>query len=193
MLTIFLVDINLLGMISLWGMSLNAVTVVNLVLAIGIALDYSSHIAHSYTIAEGNTRIEKVKYALTHIGGSVFHGATSTLLAVISLSFTQAYVFVVFFRMWLGILLFGFFHGIVFLPILLSFIGPISKKTPESTAKPQETVEKLKSVLDLEKKRKFRKVFPVNPMLKQSTTSVATKPSSESLKIHIRSQTQQLP
>lgn len=50
-LNIGLVDLNLLALIWYWGLELNFVTVVNLILAIGLAVDYSAHIAHAYNIS----------------------------------------------------------------------------------------------------------------------------------------------
>lgn len=50
---IALIDINLLGMLSLWGEHLNAVTIVNVVMSIGIAVDYAAHMVHAYQHAGG--------------------------------------------------------------------------------------------------------------------------------------------
>lgn len=43
-----LIDLNLLAMIWYWDLELNFITMVNLILAIGLAVDYSAHIAHAY-------------------------------------------------------------------------------------------------------------------------------------------------
>ena len=48
MINVGLVDLNLLALIWFWGLELNFITMINLVLAIGLAVDYSAHIAHSY-------------------------------------------------------------------------------------------------------------------------------------------------
>ena len=47
-LCIGLTDLDVLALSYYWGLTLNAVTVVNIVLAVGLAVDYSAHIAHSY-------------------------------------------------------------------------------------------------------------------------------------------------
>ena len=48
LLTISLVDVCILGFIHWWGMHMNTVIAVNLILAIGLTVDYSAHIAHAY-------------------------------------------------------------------------------------------------------------------------------------------------
>ena len=62
LLSVSLVDFFLFGMLALDGVSINSVTIVNIVIAIGLAVDYSAHIAHGYLEAdppkvdkEGNT------------------------------------------------------------------------------------------------------------------------------------------
>ena len=45
---LLLVDLALLGLIFWWGLQLNSVSVVNLILSLGLAVDYSAHIAHSF-------------------------------------------------------------------------------------------------------------------------------------------------
>ena len=59
------------------------------------------------------------------MGSSVFHGGFSTMVALSVLAPANTYIFVVFYRLWTGILLFGMANGFFLLPVLLSYIGPI--------------------------------------------------------------------
>ena len=59
------------------------------------------------------------------MGTSVFHGAMSTFLAVVSLSGSKSYIFGAFYRMWIGIIIFGVCNGFILLPIMLSLSGPL--------------------------------------------------------------------
>jgi predicted RND superfamily exporter protein len=43
-----LVDLFLFGLLTFWEVTLNSVTIVNVVIAIGLAVDYSAHIGHAY-------------------------------------------------------------------------------------------------------------------------------------------------
>ncbi len=93
-LNIALVDLNLLALVWYWDLELNFVTVVNLILAIGLAVDYSAHIAHAYNFTSADPsattnrerRKSKVRSTFTKIGSSVFHGAFSTFLAIVTIS-----------------------------------------------------------------------------------------------------------
>ena len=57
------------------------------------------------------------------MGSSVFHGGFSTFLAIVTLAPSKTYIFVVFFRLWFGIIIFGMANGFMLLPVILSFIG----------------------------------------------------------------------
>jgi Niemann-Pick C1 protein len=139
LLCVGLVDLFLLSLLTFWEITLNSVTIVNCVIAIGLAVDYSAHIGHAYlTIdppeadADGKPltnqekRIFKARGAIGQMGPSVFHGATSTFLAIVVLSTSKSYIFTMFFRMWFGIIIFGVANGFILLPVLLSIVGPLN-------------------------------------------------------------------
>lgn len=52
LLCIALVDLFLLGLLFYWDITLNSVTVVNNVIAIGLAVDYSAHIGHAFLMVD---------------------------------------------------------------------------------------------------------------------------------------------
>lgn len=133
-LAVLLVDLFLIALIHYWDLTFNNVVVVNLVIAIGLAVDYSAHIAHTFLtikapkdLSNSEKRIFKARKAISGMGSSVFHGGFSTFLAIIALAGARSYIFVVFFRLWFGIIVFGMANGFLLLPIILSFIGPIGE------------------------------------------------------------------
>ena len=134
-----LVDLFLFNMLAMWDVKLNSVTVINIVIAIGLAVDYSAHIAHSYLgveppechpdqrpLSNFEKRVYKARGALGKMGSSVFHGALSTFLAIIVLAPSDSYIFKSFFKMWFGIIIYGVANGFILLPVMLSLCGPIT-------------------------------------------------------------------
>ena len=61
-----------------------------LVIILGLAVDYSSHIGYKFMLFAG-TGEERAKAALVTIGPAVFNGAFSTLLAFILLASSTLY------------------------------------------------------------------------------------------------------
>ncbi|KAJ9452710.1 Patched-related protein 9 [Diplonema papillatum] len=128
--TIGLVDVSLIGFMPWIGVELNSVSVICIVLAIGLSVDYSVHIAHAYLLANADSDTiasagdKRAAYALLKMGPAVFNGGFSTLLAVLPLFFADSYVFTVFFRMFFLIIVLGQFFGVIVMPVILSFLGP---------------------------------------------------------------------
>ena len=121
--TIAMVDVCLLGAIHWIGEYVNMVTAITLLLAIGLCIDYSAHVCHAFMLAEG-TRNQRAQRALEHIGGSVIHGGMTTLLSTGVMLFARSYVFKVISRMFVLLVIFGLFFGMLLLPVLLSLCGP---------------------------------------------------------------------
>ena len=68
---------ELFGLMVIWDVALNAVSMINLIMAIGFAVDYIAHIAHAYITSNKATANERVVDALTTLGASVFMGGRS--------------------------------------------------------------------------------------------------------------------
>jgi len=122
-LMVALVLLNILGYLVPWGVTLDGVVSVNLVLAIGIAVDYSLHLGESFMHKHGTTE-HRAALALSDMGVAVINGATSTLLAVVVLSASQSYIFVVFFKCFFLSVVLGIGHGMILLPVVLATVGP---------------------------------------------------------------------
>uniref|UniRef100_A0A0P4W568 SSD domain-containing protein n=2 Tax=Scylla olivacea TaxID=85551 RepID=A0A0P4W568_SCYOL len=75
-------QVDVMALMTWWGLTIDTVSCINLVLCIGLCVDYSVHIA-------------------LHFLSQIFF----------------------------GVFIFGVFHGLVFLPVLLSLIGPAPYST----------------------------------------------------------------
>eukprot|EP00095_Tigriopus_kingsejongensis_P001088 maker-scaffold193_size270907-snap-gene-0.15 protein:Tk01088 transcript:maker-scaffold193_size270907-snap-gene-0.15-mRNA-1 annotation:"hypothetical protein DAPPUDRAFT_306990" len=116
-----LIDVG--GFMHFWNLTIDTVSANNLIIAIGLCVDYSAHIAHRFMVEHG-TRNQRVRQTLRNIGPAVLNGGFSTFLAFILLADSKSHVFSSFFKIFFLVVTFGLFHGLVFLPVILSILGP---------------------------------------------------------------------
>ena len=67
----------------------------------------------------------KARVALARTSSSMLHSAIITIFAIAAIGFgSESYFFEVFFKLWLGIVIFGLLNSFFFVPVVLSLIGP---------------------------------------------------------------------
>ena len=122
-LGLFVLAVQLFGMMYFWNVSLNSISMLNLVMAIGFSVDYSAHFAHAFSTSNKHKVDDRILDALSTVGWSILMGGLSTFLGILALAFSSSDIFQIFFRMFLGIAVFGLFDGLVLLPVLVSLLG----------------------------------------------------------------------
>merc|ERR1719422_999314 len=115
--------VNVGGFIHFWGLTIDTVSCTNIVISIGLCVDYSVHVAHAFLSNQGSKN-ERVKAALADIGPAVFNGGFSTFLAFVLLAGSKSHVFATFFKVFFLVVLFGLYNGLFVLPVVLSLVGP---------------------------------------------------------------------
>ncbi|KAI8424164.1 hypothetical protein MSG28_002754 [Choristoneura fumiferana] len=135
---VLLTLVNVLGFMQRWGMTVDIVCCIGLELAIGLCVDYAAHVGHTFLTITDGSRQDRALKTITSIGGAVLLGGGATLLSLSLLSMSQAYTFQTFAKIFLLVIIFGLFNGLVFLPVVLSLIGPAGHKKREDDIVPEE-------------------------------------------------------
>jgi len=121
--SIMSIELGVIGFMTFWGVNLDSISMINLIMCIGFSVDFSAHISYHYLDVDGPPS-EKVKNSLYGLGLPILQGAVSTILGVLGLMLAPSYIFVTFFKMVFLVILLGAMHGLFLLPVLLSLFGP---------------------------------------------------------------------
>jgi len=127
--------VDLCGYMHFWGLTVDVISAVDIIIAIGLCVDYAVHICHAFLTVSGSKR-ERAHAALVDMGPAVLNGGLSTLIAFILLLSSDSYFFLTFFKIFFLTVLFGVWHGLVLLPVLLSLVGPGAYSSARSITDP---------------------------------------------------------
>ncbi|XP_019616709.1 PREDICTED: patched domain-containing protein 3-like [Branchiostoma belcheri] len=120
------IDAGLAGYMALWGVKLDIVAAVSLIVCIGFSVDFSAHITYAYVSSKAETTGKKMREALQTAGMPIIQSSMSTVLGLLVLAFFPAYLSRSFFKTMFLVMVFGSLHGLFILPVLLTAPCPES-------------------------------------------------------------------
>ena len=124
--------VELMGTIPESGLRLNAFSIVNLCVAVGMTVEFTAHIVHRFLEEQGDDRGERVIAALRFMGPAMVHGLITSLISIAFLGASETkFIREYYFQMYAYMLLIAAANGLILLPVLLSLVGdaPLSGAT----------------------------------------------------------------
>ncbi|XP_071952708.1 patched domain-containing protein 3-like [Antedon mediterranea] len=145
-LCILSIEAGVIGFMSLWDVNLDSISMINIILCIGFSVDFSAHIAYTFTITEGLSKNARVITTLFTLGMPILQGALSTVAGISVLSTTNGYIFRTFFKTLFLVIVLGLLHSMFFLPVVLTLLGGNSKNDNNEVGLSSVTKSKEKSL-----------------------------------------------
>ncbi|KAK6758404.1 hypothetical protein RB195_015926 [Necator americanus] len=129
------INVGVFGLLSLWNVNLDPISMCTTLMSIGFSVDFTAHISyHFYRNPISWTTDERLADALRSIGWPMIQAGFSTILCISPLLLIDSYMVYVFAKTIYLVIGLGLLHGIVFLPALLLSIGcavqPVHKVSP---------------------------------------------------------------
>merc|ERR1712113_255575 len=114
--------------IQIAGWKLGIIESLSVIILIGFSIDYVVHVANAYLESKGDSRMERMSFALLTMGVSVLAGAISTALSGFLLLFPA---FLLFYKMGviiMTVVLYALLWALVFFTSIMLLIGPEGKQ-----------------------------------------------------------------
>ncbi|CAI2357187.1 unnamed protein product [Caenorhabditis sp. 36 PRJEB53466] len=121
------ISMGVCGGLALLGSDLDSVSMGCIVMAIGLAVDYSVHICYRYHRSEYTTAKEKVADTLASVAWPITQAVSSTLVGLACTILVPAYLVRVFFQTVYLVNIIGLIHALVWLPQLISALDPCER------------------------------------------------------------------
>lgn len=148
------VIVGVTGFMALWGVNLDTISMIILVVCIGFSVDFSAHISYAFVSNKKPSANEKAVEALFKLGYPILQGAVSTIIGVVVLSASKNYIFRTFFKIMFLVIFFGLFHGLTFIPVFLTFFDMCSGTPAKSKSGPEEQAIKNSHTNNIQSKAK---------------------------------------
>lgn len=142
--TVFAIFVEVVAVMRLAGLHIDPFTSAGLIACLGIVMDYNIHVCQSYFEIEGcTTRNEKVTKLMNTMGTSIMKCGFTNILGVLPLSLNSTLAFRTIFVTFVAFTSLGIAHGLIFLPVSLSLIGPMDMKSSHKTSTKGNTTDSL--------------------------------------------------
>jgi len=130
------VDLLLFGSMVIGHIRFNVISMVNLVTAVGLAVDYTLHFCHAFIATPGSDggdqgRVRRVKHTMMTMGSSILKGGGTTLIGTLPLAFSSSTIFRTFFALLVSTVVYGLAVGLVLIPVVLSAL-PLPLPLPQA-------------------------------------------------------------
>ncbi|KAG2453756.1 hypothetical protein HYH02_001967 [Chlamydomonas schloesseri] len=125
MFAVGLTDFFLFGEMFILGIRFNQVSIINMIMATGLAVDYSVYFAQRFVACQADGTLNgRMSLALADTGSAVFVGGITALLGTIPLAFSTSTILRTFFSLIFGTIAFALLIGLMLMPVVFSLIGP---------------------------------------------------------------------
>uniref|UniRef100_A0A0K0D3A2 SSD domain-containing protein n=1 Tax=Angiostrongylus cantonensis TaxID=6313 RepID=A0A0K0D3A2_ANGCA len=121
------ISMGVCGGLAVLGSDLDSVSMGCIVMAIGLAVDYSVHICYRYHRSEFMKSSDKVRDTMSSVGWPITQAVTSTLFGLVTTAFVPAYLVRVFFQTVYLVNIIGLTHALVWLPQLVAALDPCER------------------------------------------------------------------
>ncbi|XP_023210558.1 patched domain-containing protein 3-like [Centruroides sculpturatus] len=119
--------VETLGYMSLWGVNLDIISMMSLILCVGFSVNYPAHISYAYVMSQCKTPNERLKDSLYRIGFPILQGSLTTGLGILIL-YSDVYFLSTIAKVVILVALQTAFHALFFIPIVLFIIYTTSEK-----------------------------------------------------------------
>ncbi len=124
-IVILMIIIQIFGCMGFFAIKFSAIPAVALIMSVGMSDQYLDHLTMAFLLELNGSKNERITKAMEAMFSPIFEGGLSTILAILLLGFsTFEFVVKYFFLPFFLVVIIGLLNGLVFLPVLLSLIGP---------------------------------------------------------------------
>eukprot|EP00198_Chlamydomonas_reinhardtii_P013063 XP_001702400.1 sterol sensing 5-transmembrane protein [Chlamydomonas reinhardtii] len=125
MFAVGLTDFFLFGEMFILGIRFNQVSIINMIMATGLSVDYSVYFAQRFVACQADGTLNgRMALALSDTGSAVFVGGITALLGTIPLAFSTSTILRTFFALIFGTIAFALLIGLMLMPVVFSLVGP---------------------------------------------------------------------
>lgn len=142
------------GFIEWAGLRVNGVLALNIVIAIGLTMEFTAHMARAYVNSDASAKEDilnknasdgqvRMKRSLREMFNPVTFGAITTFLGIAPIAGAEfPYFRQYYFILYLMIVVFGWLNGVIFLPVIMSLCNPAPFHMSSASLKSQSQLEK---------------------------------------------------